>query len=103
MPVYDFECAGCGDFSVLKPLAKRNDPQACPSCGETAARQLIAAPAFASMPAASRNAAAINEKSRHEPKLSGAHQCGAHCTHTASASASGPKSFPQKRPWMISH
>ncbi|BAN23193.1 FmdB family zinc ribbon protein [Caballeronia insecticola] len=44
MPVYDYECAGCGAFEAMRRIAERDEPAACPHCGATAARVTIGAP-----------------------------------------------------------
>lgn len=47
MPTYDYRCTSCGDFSELRPMVRRDEPAACPTCGGTAARALVAAPGLA--------------------------------------------------------
>jgi putative FmdB family regulatory protein len=32
MPLYDYTCASCGPFSVLRPLTEFNAPGTCPQC-----------------------------------------------------------------------
>ena len=44
MPVYDYDCADCGAFEVVRRIAERDAPVACPQCGAPAARVTIAAP-----------------------------------------------------------
>ena len=110
MPTYDYGCARCGAFSALRPLARRNDPAACPACGVPAARMLGAAPALGVIGGAMRRALAANERSAHEPRSTcGGHGMNCGCcsrggkggrTRTA---ADGGKAFPGARPWMISH
>lgn len=110
MPTYDYRCRDCGDFAALRPMSRRDDPCACPSCGSFAERALVAAPSLAGMPAASRRAHAINERSAHAPKESGrGHGAGCGCcagggkVKLAGAPAGAPKGNPNGRPWMISH
>lgn len=111
MPVYEYLCDGCGtDFSALRPMAQSSLPHACPRCGGEARRALLSAPAYAGMPAADRNAHAVNERARHEPKSSSrlghVHGAGCGCGKPGKATAVAPdgkKWFPTKRPWMISH
>ena len=111
MPVYEYLCDGCGtDFSALRPMAQSSLPHACPRCGGEARRALLSAPAYAGMPAADRNAYAVNERARHEPKSSSrlghVHGAGCGCGKPGKATAVAPdgkKWFPTKRPWMISH
>jgi putative FmdB family regulatory protein len=45
MPTYDYECADCGPFSDVRPMAEFDRPQPCPDCGVDAPR-LLTAPAL---------------------------------------------------------
>jgi putative FmdB family regulatory protein len=45
MPTYDYECADCGPFSEVRPMAEYDHPQPCPDCGQGAPR-LLTAPAL---------------------------------------------------------
>ena len=38
MPIYDYACGGCGEFSALRPLAQWRDPADCPQCGASSER-----------------------------------------------------------------
>ena len=112
MPVYDFTCDECGDFRVLRTIAERNDPASCPSC-EMIARRLVLPPNLGHMNPLQRKAATINEKSRHEPRVSGgAHWCGSGCgcgtpvrnkriKETKLGKVQTQK--PNARPWMLGH
>lgn len=112
MALYEYLCADCGPFSALRPMAESSLPQPCPECGALSARAWITPPAIFGLPAAVRQAHATNERARHEPRLAShsasghVHGPGCGCggrskaTHTAPG---GEKSFPSKRPWMISH
>lgn len=113
MPVYEYLCGDCGtDFAALRPMAESGLPHACPECGADAPRALLSAPAYAGMPADQRRAHAVNERARHEPKsskqLGHVHGPGCGCgggglrTKTVTGT-DGSKTFPSKRPWMISH
>ena len=111
MPVYDFTCEACGDFRELLTIAERHDPVSCPTCSRVG-RRLILAPNLALMNPIKRKATAINEKSRHEPRVSTAHSCGNGC-------GCGTKIRPERvketklgklqsqkataRPWMLGH
>lgn len=111
MPVYEYDCPGCGPFSALRSMAEFKAPHACPACGIEAPRVLITAPALAGMNPARRIAAETNERSSHEPKRSSGHGPGCGCCSGAKSSkaaaakkpASALKGFPSARPWMISH
>ncbi|MCW5624683.1 MAG: zinc ribbon domain-containing protein [Burkholderiales bacterium] len=113
MPVYEYLCDTCGGFDALRPMARASEPHACPDCGEDAPRAMLSAPAFSGMSSATRTAHAINERSAHAPKESGklepTHRhgpgcgCGSASAKATRTHADGAKSFPSKRPWMISH
>jgi putative FmdB family regulatory protein len=110
MPNYDYGCPDCGMFSMSRPMAEYDRPQDCPDCGAASHRVLAVMPAIAGMDAGRRTAISTNERSAHAPRLSsagGAHSPGCGCCKTAGGatklSADGAKSFPSRRPWMISH
>lgn len=112
MPVYDFTCEACGDFRILRTIGERNDPACCPSC-DAAAQRLILAPNLGLMNPLQRKAATINERSRHEPRISGgSHSCGSGCgcgtpvrnkriKETKLGKVQTQK--PNARPWMLGH
>lgn len=115
MPMYDYHCDGCGNFSALRPLAEYREPMRCPHCNATATR-VIAAPNLACMSASNRTAWERNERSAHEPRRGGcaSGNCGHAHHHTKpGASSIAPKpslittaSTPRSsgsRPWMLGH
>jgi putative FmdB family regulatory protein len=95
MPTYEYECAACGVFDELRPIAARDAPCGCRECGATSPRVLFTAPALAHLPAEKKKAHAVNERSSHAPR------CG--CALHQKSKKSGTKSFAFRRPWMISH
>lgn len=109
MPMYEYDCPGCGPFAAFRSMAEFELPHACPACGTDAPRALLTAPAVAGMDRTRRLAAATNERSSHEPRRSNAHAPGCGCCSGRNTSrAKGQqspavKSFPSARPWMISH
>lgn len=114
MPTYDYECRDCGGFDAFRHLGQRNEPAACPDCGGPSPRVFASAPRLALMESGTRDAMAVNERARHEPKRSGdyarlRHPSGCGCCSGSTKSsatvrgANGNKAFPSKRPWMISH
>lgn len=109
MPVYEYTCRQCGDFSALRPLAQRHDPLACRSCGRQALRVIATPPSLSAMSTGSRRAHAVNERSAHEPKSTARHGMSCQCCKPGRTSgrtvqaADTSKSFPSARPWMISH
>jgi len=106
MPFYEYACADCGEFTAVRRMAERDDPQACPACGGPAQR-LVAATMLALMPASQRRAHAGNERSAHAPLSVQGHRhgpgCGCGGAQAKASQAGGAKSFLGKRPWMISH
>jgi len=111
MPVYDFTCSDCGDFRALLTILERNEPTTCPSCAQVGQR-LILAPNLALMNPIKRKATAVNEKSRHEPRISSGHSCGSGCGCGTKIRPSRTKETKlgvlqgQKataRPWMLGH
>ena len=115
MPSYDYRCNACGEFEQIRPLVLRNDPAACPICTEEAERVFAGAPHLALMDVATRSATSINERARHEPQSSAnyprlKHRAGCGCCSEPAnrrgatvTTASGAKTAPSRRPWMISH
>ncbi len=112
MPVYEYLCNDCGPFTNMRPMVECDEPDDCPRCAAEAPRVILTAPAFYSMSATSRKAAATNERSANAPKTSAEYRashgagCGC-CTGKPSRltrkTPRGAKSFPTARPWMISH
>ncbi len=113
MPTYDYACPRCGGFDALRGVGERNEPATCPGCGAASPRVFATAPHLALMDGGVRAAMATNERARHEPRRSGdyarlRHPPGCGCCTTGSrkatvTAANGAKTFPGKRPWMISH
>lgn len=113
MPTYDYHCDACGGFSVLRPLAERDQPAVCPLCGASAPRVLFASPMLRSLEPTTRAAQEINERARHEPRSSRGnelrHAPGCRCCGPSRRdgrtwrAADGSKAFPFARPWQISH
>jgi putative FmdB family regulatory protein len=103
MPIYDYSCAECSVyFTELRPMARSAEPAECPACGASAQR-MIAAPRLNTMRADVRKAHQTNERSAHQPKVSG-HRCSSSCSH-GSAAGTGALKQPSgvKRPWMLGH
>lgn len=111
MPVYDFTCAECGSFRAHLTIAQRNTPTSCPYCDRVGQR-IILAPNLAMMNPLVRKASVINERSRHEPRISTGHSCGKGCgcgtkiRPTRVRETKLGKLQSQKlsaRPWMLGH
>jgi putative FmdB family regulatory protein len=115
MPTYDYDCRRCGGFDAIRSLRERNEPAACPDCGEGSPRVFVSAPRLALLASTTRSAIEVNERASHEPKSSRdyvrlKHPSGCGCCKTGSSqrgatvqAANGARTFPSKRPWMISH
>lgn len=116
MPTYDYDCTGCGGFDAIRSIGRRDEPAACPACGEASPRVMGAPPQLACTDAGVRSAHETNEQAQHTPRSSrdGSYGrlrhppgCGCCSTNNRRSStvraADGSKAFPTKRPWMISH
>ena len=68
MPIYEFECSDHGDFELSRPIAQMREPAPCPTCGALGKR-LLSAPNLATGSVIGRRAAAVNERSQHEPRI----------------------------------
>lgn len=118
MPIYDYRCEHCGDFTALRKMSEAGDSVECVECGEMAVR-IITAPYLALMDRNTRVAKERNEKSAHEPKQVRRSSCGCSGTHTCKTdstdkakTAAQAKSNPNglmmqtkktARPWMLGH
>jgi putative FmdB family regulatory protein len=111
MPVYDYLCERCGPFTDMRPMAESGRPRECPECGAEAPRAFLTAPYMASMSTERRTAYATNERSASAPRSLKAHGGGCSCCSGSSMRYNKKrgekpveaKSFPSRRPWMISH
>lgn len=114
MPTYDYACGQCGPFEALRSIAQRDAPALCPHCGTSSERVLIGAPRLSILSAYNRQAISTNERASHEPLSSKSyvpktHPSGCSCcsgskkSKATAVAPNGNKSFPAKRPWMISH
>lgn len=107
MPTYDYACSDCGGFDAFRSLGERNEPARCPRCGMAAPRVFASAPRLAILSGTARQAHEINERAAHAPQASAGysrlrHPAGCGCCSTAKRTDTA-KSFPTRRPWMISH
>lgn len=118
MPTYDYLCPDCGPFQDRASMAEFDRPAPCPDCGAESRRAMLTAPLLARMDGGRRRAHATNERSADSPRRS-SHGPGCSCCSGAGRTkgngggkakgggtlyrSDGSKSFPAKRPWMISH
>lgn len=114
MPTYEYQCDTCGPFDAVRSIARRNEDCDCPGCGTASPRVILTAPSMWSMSATNRAAHATNERSAHAPKTSAEYSathkhgpgcgcCGGGKSKATVTAPNGAKTFPTKRPWMISH
>lgn len=110
MPVYEYMCDDCGLFEDMAPMSRFADPCDCPTCGVSARRVMVSVPAISFVSGSNRRAHETNERSADSPKRTSTHGPNCGCCSGGAKRASktlhrpdGSKSFPTKRPWMISH
>lgn len=110
MPVYEYDCHGCGPFTMNRRMADRAMPASCPECGNASRRVIASVPRLATLSSATRHAHATNERSAHRPDsvqgYRARHPAGCSCCSSAKPSSSDPpkvKTRTGPRPWMISH
>jgi len=110
MPVYEYLCDACGPFEALETMARFAEPCDCPDCGILAPRVMLTAPNVSFVSSDMRKAHATNERSADSPKTTKSHGPNCGCcgggqklNSTTLRRPDGSKSFPTKRPWMISH
>lgn len=125
MPVYDYLCPSCGPITALRRMSAHAEPLECPTCQAEAPRAFLQAPHFSGISTERFQAFERNEKARHQPSFSkgadradAARERKARKLHPSNCSccsgistaksgtvftADGGKTFPSKRPWMISH
>ncbi len=110
MPVYEYFCQKHGYFEALRPMAEFENPCDCPDCNEPAERVMLTPPMLANGDRSRMKAHEVNERSSDSPKRTSTHGPGCACCSGGTKKNSktlkrpdGSKSFPSKRPWMISH
>jgi putative FmdB family regulatory protein len=109
MPVYEYLCDRCGPFTQMRPMAEYELPSECPDCAAAAPRVILTPPRFSTLAAGARAAHAANERSANAPRsassLGRSHGPGCGCCsgRMDRKGKSAAKSFPTRRPWMISH
>ena len=124
MPVYNYLCVSCGPITALRPMSQHAEPIECPACKQLAPRAILQAPNMSGLSPSDRTAHERNETARHNPHHSTKsdredrakdkrkrHPAGCACCSGSTGNfrssavykADGSKTFPSKRPWMISH
>lgn len=125
MPVYEFQCSNCGVVEQMLSMAACDNASQCPHCSRVVYRIFATAPRLRAKGRDGVHAAQVNERAQHDP-VRGSHAhainelgrrqgnsstsphpagcgcCKANATGTVTH-ADKSKSFPGRRPWMISH
>jgi putative FmdB family regulatory protein len=70
VPLYAFDCAGCGPFEVVRPMAEAGLPGTCPACGAPP-RRVFTPPGLPLIARPMRRALDMEEQSAHEPVVAG--------------------------------
>ena len=91
MPLYAFECAGCGPFDVVRSVSDVAVPAHCPHCGDEA-RRIFTPPGLALLDKPIRAALDTEEKSAHEPEVT-----------TTKRGRPLPHRHGHTPPWVLSH
>jgi putative FmdB family regulatory protein len=81
MPFYDYRCASCGDFRLLRHLSEAGTSPMCPGCG-LRSEKVLSAPFLAGSDAG-RWRAPNNSSTPGRVRWRSA--CGFGCTHCAAA------------------
>lgn len=115
MPIYEYDCIACGDFTALRSMVERDQPCPCPVCGGNGNRVILSAPGLTTLKPSQRRAHETNERSRHAPQSlaefqqNRQHPAGCNCCTSSKSAVStrtnphALKGKPSGRPWMISH
>lgn len=116
MPIYEYQCVECGNFTGWAPMSQAMSPVPCPVCADPGER-VLSAPNLARVNADVRKAMSRNERAAHEPKAV-RRGCGCAGTHTChsktrtekyieperkAAPALHAKTRTNARPWMLGH
>jgi putative FmdB family regulatory protein len=89
--LYAFDCADCGPFELVRPMAEAGSPGPCPRCG-AAARRVFTPPAVALLARPVRRALDREEKSAHEPDVA-----------ARKAGRPMPHRHEPTPPWVLAH
>jgi len=102
MPVYEYECAACGDFEVSCSMAAMKAEETCPDCGSAAPR-VFSSVAIVRGGAGARRAAAARDGT---PRVVRREVGGSHAEAKPKAAPPRPAHAGHGhagRPWMMGH
>jgi putative FmdB family regulatory protein len=68
MPTYQYRCAACGRFDLLRPMADVEASVSCPDCGESA-RRVFGLPGVAFVDPGVRKALDASGRSAESPQV----------------------------------
>src|SRR5688572_3906738 len=104
MPMYEYECAEHGVFDEMRSMARASEAVECPICRVPSPR-ILSAPRLRAAAAHVVRAHDVNERSRHEPRVTQRHQHGPHCNHGPTGEGARPKlqKSATSRPWVLEH
>lgn len=119
MPLYEYQCDGCGIFSAIRKMSEASLSAICKNCGGDSER-VISVPYFALLDKSRRVAFERNEQSAHAPQTIRRSSCGCAGSHTCTTagkfnpngqmgkSSSQAAGFQMQgkrtaRPWMLGH
>jgi putative FmdB family regulatory protein len=68
MATYQYRCAGCGTFDVIRPIGQALTEERCEACGDQA-RRVFTAPMLTRTPAPLARALRAQEAGAHEPRV----------------------------------
>ncbi|WP_305916156.1 FmdB family zinc ribbon protein [Nonomuraea turcica] len=66
MTTYQYRCAGCGPFDVVRPIGEARPEEPCEACGHQS-RRVFTSPMVVRTPAALARALHAQEASAYEP------------------------------------
>jgi putative FmdB family regulatory protein len=68
VPTYGYDCARCGPFDLVRPMAQASAPAACPQCGDPG-RRVWGAPALRGLDPALRGALDADARRADSPDV----------------------------------
>lgn len=97
MPLYEYDCEGCGPFNAARPMAESAAPHPCPECETLAPRMLSAS--FVARGGGQRRATPEPRlvRRRHDPERAAAKP------KRSAPSSQRPSPHHHGRPWMVGH
>ena len=97
MPLYEFQCNTCGQFTHWRAFAQASEPMPCPTCA-TVARRIYTPPGLHRVASELANARYRAEKSSFEPEVVKKQR-----TPHDERAHSKPLQQSHGRPWQLEH